>query len=191
MRITLHAILRARAVFFVTIALASLIWTILLSVNLFVRSDAFSAPETSVCALLTVAHSVTSVLLLILLTMEFRIWLDMTRMLGLLVMHIAFAVIYATHYGSFPCTSLVTDPDRGSVCQLFDLLILIGNCLTPALLLFYAACLAAFNYLCPHELLASVEDEFESKPFSNKGRISGVPVDGVPRPFIRQHILEV
>ncbi|GLB35060.1 hypothetical protein LshimejAT787_0206250 [Lyophyllum shimeji] len=129
--------LKTRTIALGSLSLASLLWAILLSVVLFSQWDVLDVAERSFIVVMLVIHTITIVMLLILLIVIFRPWLDAARIMFLLMAHIGAAGTFAYWYPRFTCLS--QDPNQEGVCKLIIAYILIISWLVPILLVIYGA----------------------------------------------------
>ncbi|KAJ7470653.1 regulator of Vps4 activity in the MVB pathway-domain-containing protein [Mycena latifolia] len=96
--------------------------------------------------------TLTLIMLLVLLILEFRAWLDAARMLFLMLAHIGIAAAFAFWNPSFHCPT--STPDSEGVCRLLNLYILVASWIIPVLLIIYAAGLALAMLLALYPGLA-------------------------------------
>ncbi|KAJ7156093.1 regulator of Vps4 activity in the MVB pathway-domain-containing protein [Mycena crocata] len=129
--------LKIRAIAFSLILFISLLWIVLLSVYLYFEWDTTDAAERPIIAVMLVTNTLTMIMLLILLILPFRPWLDAARFLSLLLAHIGIAGAFAFWNPQFHCPT--TTPDAEGVCRLLNLYILVASWVIPVLLVIYAA----------------------------------------------------
>jgi len=134
--------MKARLVAFSCILITSFLWVVLLSLAVFLRWDASPALERSLAVILLLTNAITVILVPILLILKFRVWLDIPRLLLLLVLHIGSAVAWTYCNAYIACPN--TDPDQAGVCKLINVYILMFCWVNPVLLLVYAA---GFGYM--------------------------------------------
>ncbi|KAF7304809.1 hypothetical protein MKEN_01195000 [Mycena kentingensis (nom. inval.)] len=134
--------LRLRAIAFSTLILACLVWCTLVSVFLFLKWDTTDSNQRSLLAVMLAIHAATPVVLLCLLVLRFRSYLDMARIVLLISLHLGTAALFSYWLSSFKCPTRT--PDEQAVCRLFGLYILLASWVVPAILLAYAAGLGYF-----------------------------------------------
>jgi len=133
--------LKARAIAFSLIMLTSLVWIVLLCVYMYVGWDTLSdTAERPIIAVMLLTDTLTVIMLLILLILPFREWLDAARFLFLMLAHIGIAGTFAYWNPKFHCPT--STPDSEGVCRLLNLYILIASWVIPVLLILYASGLA-------------------------------------------------
>ncbi|KAF9264777.1 hypothetical protein L218DRAFT_957970 [Marasmius fiardii PR-910] len=136
--------LRARAIVFASVAFISFAWTVLLSVVLTLQWDMMDKPERSFVAVMIVLDVITMFLLLILLVLRFRPWLDSARCFFLLVSHIATAAWFLSWSPKFHCEN--GNLDQEGTCGLLIVYMAIASWLIPVLVLCYLGGLALMLY---------------------------------------------
>ncbi|KAF5391268.1 hypothetical protein D9757_001986 [Collybiopsis confluens] len=132
--------LRARAIIFCLISLICFAWVVVLCVDLFIQWSVLGTSEKSFLFLMLASNTLTSILLLVLLILQFRPWLDGARLMLLLVTHVGIASGFVIWNSKF------TSADEEGVCWLLNMYILIANWVTPFLLVVYSLGLAIMVY---------------------------------------------
>lgn len=132
--------LRTRTIALGSLSLASVLWAILLCVVLFSQWEILDVSERSLVLVMLVTHAISIVMLLILLIVTFRPWLDAARIMFLLMAHVGTAGAFTYWYPRFKCMS--QDPNQEGVCKLIIAYILIAGWLVPILLMIYGFGLA-------------------------------------------------
>ncbi|KAJ7098031.1 hypothetical protein B0H15DRAFT_823841 [Mycena belliarum] len=132
--------LKIRAIAFSLIIFFSLLWTTLLSVYLYYEWDTSDPAERPIVAVMIFTDTLTLIMLLVLLILEFKAWLDAARLLFLMLAHIGSAAVFAFWNPSFQCPT--SSPDAEGICRLLNLYILVASWLIPVLLILYAVGLA-------------------------------------------------
>ncbi|KAI0093537.1 hypothetical protein BDY19DRAFT_917465 [Irpex rosettiformis] len=127
--------MKLRMFAFCCIMLASLVWLILLNLDLFLRWDVSDPAQRSFVIVFILIDALTVVMLPVLLIVEFRAWLESARMLALVLAHFSAAISYTVVDQKFECPH--STPDDDGVCELIDLYILLASWVIPALLLAY------------------------------------------------------
>ncbi|KAE9399256.1 hypothetical protein BT96DRAFT_975945 [Gymnopus androsaceus JB14] len=155
--------LKIRAISFSLISLISFIWVIVLCVDLFIQWNVLGISEKSFLAIMLLSNSLTLILLLVLLLLPFRPWLDGARLMLLLVTHIGIASAFVVSNSKFTCPTKTADEE--GVCRLLNMYILIANWIIPALLVVYACGLALMVYRRRKILAAS--PDLESTKYSD------------------------
>ncbi|TRM61878.1 hypothetical protein BD626DRAFT_570581 [Schizophyllum amplum] len=126
--------LRIRVIAFSLIAFLSFLWAILYTLDMYWLFDTMGAPERILISLMLLNSSATCIILLVLITREFRPWLDVARVLLLFATHICSAVGYTIWFPTYSCPG--TEP--ASMCRMFNVYILAINWLDIVLLIIYA-----------------------------------------------------
>ncbi|KAK7014962.1 hypothetical protein R3P38DRAFT_3276769 [Favolaschia claudopus] len=133
--------LKARAIAFSLIIFTCLVWIVLLSVYMYIGWDTLSDPaEHPIIALMLFIDAMTMVVLLVLLVLPFREWLDAARFFFLMIAQTGVAIAFAYWNPKFRCPT--SNPDSEGVCRLLNVYILIASWVIPTLLVFYACGLA-------------------------------------------------
>ncbi|KAH7877507.1 uncharacterized protein C8R40DRAFT_899508 [Lentinula edodes] len=127
--------LKARAITFSLISLISFIWVVVLCVDLFIQWSALGTSEKSFLAIMLLSNTLTLVLLLVLLILPFRPWLDGARLMLLLITHVGIASSFVVWNAKFTCPTKTADEE--GVCRLLNIYILIANWIIPAALMLY------------------------------------------------------
>ncbi|KAJ4480673.1 hypothetical protein C8J55DRAFT_69948 [Lentinula edodes] len=160
--------LKARAITFSLISLISFIWVVVLCVDLFIQWSALGTTEKSFLAIMLVSNTLTLVLLLVLLILPFRPWLDGARLMLLLITHVGIASSFVVWNAKFTCPTKTADEE--GVCRLLNIYILIANWIIPAALVVYALGLAVMLYK-RRKLRAASSDLESSKPRQSRQSI--------------------
>jgi len=134
--------MKARTVAFACVLTMSFIWAIVLCVVAFLRWDVSSSLERSLIVIMLLTNAITVIMMPLLLLLKFRVWLDVPRLLLLLVFHIGSAVALAYCNANFACPP----SDQQGTCHIINICILVCCWINPALLLAYAAGLAYMLY---------------------------------------------
>jgi len=129
--------LKVRAVAFSCIGITSLIWVILLCVEAFYRWDESPTSERAMVVLQLLANAITVILLLILVLLPFRLWLDAARLLFLFILHGGLAVAYTYINMRLECPKRTSDDNR--VCKLVNMCMLLASWVIPGFLLAYTS----------------------------------------------------
>jgi len=136
--------MKARVVAFSCILLTSLLWALLLCLFVFFRWEVSSSLQRSLVVIMLCTNAITVVMVPLLLLLQFRVWLDVARLLLLLVLHIGSAAAFSYCNAYFTCTNQT--PDQEGVCTLINIYILLASWVIPVLLLLYAAGLGYMLY---------------------------------------------
>lgn len=162
--------LRLRAIAFCLIAFVSFIWIILLCLDLVWQADLMDPREQSLIGVILFNDTVTLIMLLILLLLPFRPWLDAARFMFLLLSHIGTAAAFSYWGPKFKCPA--QSPDQMGVCNLLNFYILVASWVIPVLLIAYVSGLALMVYR-----RSQVDALMASKPEDEEtdiGRRSGI-----------------
>ncbi|KAI0341795.1 hypothetical protein BDW22DRAFT_274125 [Trametopsis cervina] len=127
--------MKLRAIAFSCMLFVGLVWLVLLSVELFLRWDISDPAQRSLVVVFVMIETVTVILLPAMLIVPFRVWLDATRMLALVLAHYGVAIAFTVKNASFVCPDQTLDDD--GVCELIDTYIMLGSWVIPGLLLAY------------------------------------------------------
>ncbi|KII88624.1 hypothetical protein PLICRDRAFT_92338 [Plicaturopsis crispa FD-325 SS-3] len=136
--------MKLRAVAFSIISFISLLWVILLSIELFFLWNTSSTSERALVVVLCLVNAITLVMLPVLILCKFRPFLDAARVLFLLTIHIGTAGTFAFWYPRFSCPTQTADQE--GVCRLMLFYILMASWVVPLFLIAYAVCLAVMVY---------------------------------------------
>lgn len=139
-----HAFMKARAVALSCILLTSLLWVLLLCLVAFFRWDVSPPLERSLVVILLCTNAITVIMVPLLLILKFRVWLDIARILLLLVLHIGSAAAFTYCNTYFACTKNTVDEE--GICRLINIYILLASWVNPGLLLAYGAGLGYMLY---------------------------------------------
>jgi len=124
---------KARRAVFIFISIASLGWAIVLSVYLArMWSHLILAQRIMVLAIIG-ANAFTAVLLYLMAVVIFRVWLDLARVVFLLLIHVASAVMLTLFGSNFSCDTFKTK----AICKHIDLAFVVGSWVMTGLLLGY------------------------------------------------------
>ncbi|KAJ3987135.1 hypothetical protein F5890DRAFT_858702 [Lentinula detonsa] len=138
--------------------------SLVICVDLFIQWGVLSISE-----IMLLSNTLTLIILLVLLILPFRPWLDGARLMLLLVMHIGIASGFALWNAKFTC------PTKKGVCRLLNMYILIANWIIPATLLVYALGLAVMLYK-RRKLKAVLPDLESSRSRQPESRQSILPM---------------
>ncbi|ESK96843.1 hypothetical protein Moror_6421 [Moniliophthora roreri MCA 2997] len=136
--------LKARMVAFSTMALIGFAWVVLLCVDLYLQWDGLDRPGKSFTVVMLVLDTLTIFMVLILLALPFRPWLDAARCLFLLVTHVGLAIAFARWSPGMACPTQT--PDEEGSCRLANFYILMASWVIPILVIVYAAGLGLMLY---------------------------------------------
>ncbi|KAI0692387.1 hypothetical protein BC835DRAFT_58981 [Cytidiella melzeri] len=145
--------MKLRAIAFSCIIFVSLVWLVLLSLELSLRWDISDSAQRALVVVFVLIDTITVIMLPILLIVPFRVWLESARMLALVLGHFSAAVSFTAGNADFTCPD--NTPDADGVCELIDMYILLGSWVIPGLLLVY---LAGFGILL-YRRRQSLDDE--------------------------------
>ncbi|KAI0372831.1 hypothetical protein BV20DRAFT_1034104 [Pilatotrama ljubarskyi] len=132
---------KVRTIAFVVLLLVSLLWTVLLSVEVFMLYDKSDPSQRNFVGVFIFTNALTAVLMPALLIVQFRPWLDAARLFLLLLVHFGTAILFTIWNSSFVCPN-----DQRRQCQSVNLAIMICSWVVPALLVWYSAFLAVMYY---------------------------------------------
>ncbi|KAG7092363.1 hypothetical protein E1B28_008722 [Marasmius oreades] len=127
--------IKARAIAFSLVAFISFTWTVLLCVVLTLQWDVMDKPEKSFVAVMIVLNVLTMFLLLILLVLRFRPWLDGARCLFVLAAHITTAAWFLSWSPKFRCET--GNLDKEGTCGLLIVYMVLASWVIPTLVLLY------------------------------------------------------
>ncbi|KAI0831487.1 hypothetical protein BC628DRAFT_1353882 [Trametes gibbosa] len=138
-----RAFFKVRTVSFLVTMLVSLLWTALLSVEVFLLYDQSDPAQRDFVGVLIFINALTAILLPSLLIVRFRLWLDAARLLFLLLANFGIAGLFTARSSTFECP---LQHIENKLCRSVNLAIMICSWLVPALLVWYSAFLAAMYY---------------------------------------------
>ncbi|KAL1745656.1 hypothetical protein HDZ31DRAFT_36056 [Schizophyllum fasciatum] len=151
--------LRIRVIAFSLIAFLSFLWAIFYTLDMYWLFDGMKAPERILISLMLLNSAATCIILLVLITREFRPWLDAARILLLFATHICSAVGYTLWYPTYVCP--VTK--LADMCRMFNLYILVINWVDIVLLLIYAWGLATLVFIRRRAMLREAHQNIPEK----------------------------
>ncbi|KAK7043591.1 hypothetical protein VNI00_008202 [Paramarasmius palmivorus] len=126
------------------IALIGFAWAVLLCVDLYLQWDGLDRPGKSFTIVMLILDTLTIFMVLILLALPFRPWLDAARCLFLFVTHVGLAIAFARWSPTMTCPTATAD-EEGS-CRLANFYILLASWVIPALVIVYAGGLGLMLY---------------------------------------------
>ncbi|KAJ8597962.1 hypothetical protein M405DRAFT_802817 [Rhizopogon salebrosus TDB-379] len=135
---------RVRAVTFTCIILISLLWTVLLSVEAYARWDDADSCSRSLTAVFILTNTATILIVPFLLLLEFRVWLDVARLLLLMTIQIGSAAAFTYWNPQIQCPDQTSD--QLGVCKLINMYTLMACWLVPAILIVYVSYFAVMVY---------------------------------------------
>jgi len=136
--------LKVRAVAFSCIGFTSLVWIVLLCVVAFLRWDLSATAERSMMILALLANAITIIMLLILILLPFRLWLDTARLLFLLLLHVGLAAAFTYFNSKLECP--IQTGDNDGICKLIDMYMLLASWVIPGFLIAYSSWLIFVVY---------------------------------------------
>ncbi|KAH9901102.1 hypothetical protein C8Q73DRAFT_230294 [Cubamyces lactineus] len=135
---------KVRAITFAVMITLSLLWTVLLSVEIFLLDAQSDPSQRNFVGVFIFIDALTVILLPALLLVQFRPWLDAARLLFLLLAHFGVVILFTAWNSTFACpTSSSMEYDR---CRSVNLAILICGWSIPSILVWYSAFLAVMYY---------------------------------------------
>jgi hypothetical protein len=130
-------------VIFSLVFVASLAWVILLCLIIFWRWDISTMIQRALIISLLCANLVTAIASPLLLLLQFRMWLDISRLLLFLVLHIGSAAAF-TYSSACP----VPATPQKDVCKAAILYVILASWVNPLLLITYSVGLCYLLYRC-------------------------------------------
>jgi len=127
---------RARVIAFFCISFISLLWIVLLCLEIFWQWELSDRSERSLILLMLLTNTITVIMLPVLVLLPFRPWLDAARFMFLLVAHICTATAFAYWNPKFDCPAQTANQE--GLCKLLNMYILICSWVIPVLLIAYA-----------------------------------------------------
>lgn len=137
------AFLKIRAIGLGLILFLSLLAVILFCIQIFVQWDTTVSSERYMIILMLLTHTVTAIMLPILILVSFRPWLDAIRFLFLLVIHISTDTTFTYWFPRYACPANATQRKQ---CRLFNIYILVLSWIVTAHLIIYVIGLSVFVY---------------------------------------------
>lgn len=136
--------LRLRTIALCCVNFVSFIWIVLDSVIIFLQWGPMERSERALISVMLIANVITLLTLLVLLLVEFRVWLDVARVCLLLIAQMGTAGAFAFWRPRFYCEN--KSGDQQGICDIIALHILITSWIIPVLLLIYLTGLAIRVY---------------------------------------------
>ncbi|KAI1794529.1 hypothetical protein LXA43DRAFT_995415 [Ganoderma leucocontextum] len=149
-----------RAWVFAVTTFISLLWVILLCVEIFMLYDQSDAAQRNLVGVLIFINAVTAVMLPVLSILPFRPWLDAARLLFLLLVHIGTALLFTIWVATFSCPS---EPSQSKVCHDVNVAIVVCSWVVPTFLVWYAAFLAVSWRLWHEDQKQMLEEASEKR----------------------------
>ncbi|KAH8106746.1 hypothetical protein BXZ70DRAFT_245217 [Cristinia sonorae] len=146
---------RLRTIAFSCIMAVSFVWTVLLFVEMYIRWTLSDPLQRGLVLVMSIINAGTVLVLIALIILPFRVWLDAARMLLLLVAQGGIAGGYSALSSQFTCPD--TSRDGKGICRLLNMYIILGSWVPPALLLVYSACLLTAYTVYRRRLKQDVE----------------------------------
>lgn len=137
------AFLKIRAIGLGLISFLSLLAIILFCIQIFVQWDTTVSSERYMIILMLLTHTVTVIMLPILILVSFRPWLDAIRFLFLLVVHISTDTTFTYWFPRYACPEDATQREQ---CRLFNIYILVLSWIITAHVIIYVIGLSVFVY---------------------------------------------
>ncbi|KAK0483514.1 hypothetical protein IW261DRAFT_1463672 [Armillaria novae-zelandiae] len=137
------AFLKIRAIGLGLISFLSLLAIILFCIQIFVQWDTTASSERYMIILMLLTHTVTVIMLPILILVSFRPWLDAIRFLFLLVVHISTDTTFTYWFPRYACPENATQREQ---CRLFNIYILVLSWIVTAHVIIYVIGLSVFVY---------------------------------------------
>ncbi|KAK7693635.1 hypothetical protein QCA50_003204 [Cerrena zonata] len=132
---------KVRTIIFAFIAIISLTWASILSVYLAKEWNSFTILQRGIVIGMISMNGVTTVVQYLMAVCVFKIWVDFARMLFLVAIHVAAAVLYTMFGGSFSCKIF----SSRTVCTEVELAFLAGSWGITGLLVGYTVCLCLMS----------------------------------------------
>ncbi|KAK0459615.1 uncharacterized protein EV420DRAFT_1641819 [Desarmillaria tabescens] len=137
------AFLKIRAIGLGLISFLSLLAIILFCIQIFTQWDTTISSERYMIILMLLTHTVTVIMLPILILVSFRPWLDAIRFLFLLVIHISTATTFTYWFPRYACPANATQREQ---CRLYNIYILVLSWIVTAHVIIYVIGLSVFVY---------------------------------------------
>ncbi|TBU45737.1 hypothetical protein BD309DRAFT_917299 [Dichomitus squalens] len=153
---------RVRTGVFALTTFVSVLWVVLLSVEIFVLYDRSDAAQRNLVAILIFTNAITAIMLPVLSIFQFRAWLDAARLLFLLMIHIGTALLFTIWNATFQCPA---DASQRRDCRSVNIAIVACAWVVPFLLIWYAAFLAV-TYRMWHNDRKKPDEELSEKRLS-------------------------
>ncbi|KAF4576485.1 hypothetical protein EYR36_000918 [Pleurotus pulmonarius] len=147
------AFTKYRRITFAFCAVASLGWTIFLSIFLSREWVEYDISERAIAVGLVAHHGLATILMYLMAVLQFRKWLDAARVAFVLVFQIGTIVVFSLFSTDFPCNRFLGSP---AACRTGMLAAIIGIWSQTGVLLIYA-CVLALMTCFPAPLRAPVE----------------------------------
>ncbi|KAK7467041.1 hypothetical protein VKT23_004103 [Stygiomarasmius scandens] len=169
--------LKLRNVAFSIISGLATLWIVLLCCYVFTQWGGMDHLEKPFVFIMILNYTLTVIMLLVLIILPFRPWLDGARMFLLLITHIGLAILYVCWNSRFSCPNQT--PDQQGTCRLLNIYILLASWVIPLCLVAYSAGLAFMVYRHPRANLGN-GDQTDIEKIYDRGSI--LPVMSVRHP---------
>ncbi|KAG1756533.1 uncharacterized protein EDB91DRAFT_1093191 [Suillus paluster] len=146
----------------IVLALASIIslaWSIIIAVYMANNWSSYNSGQRGLLFGLIIVDFVGSILLYLMIVVQYRFWPDAVRTAVLLGLHVAGAVVFMMLSPNFPC------PAFGSTenCHIMTITVITGSWVISALMLMYAICLPVVAFI-PRTPTPTQADDLENRP---------------------------
>ncbi|KAI8998505.1 hypothetical protein BD414DRAFT_123297 [Trametes punicea] len=161
---------RLRRVIFAFIAIASLIWSAVLSLYLSKEWVHLSTFQRAIVLTLIGVNVLTSILLYLMIIVVFYMWKELLRVLFLLAIHIAPAILFTLFGFSFSCEIF----DSVATCKIVDLIFFTSVWSITGLLLGYTVYLCIMSRVPRRFPLITPNDLLDTSPLKRVNSVSSV-----------------
>ncbi|KAG1782728.1 hypothetical protein EV702DRAFT_1192395 [Suillus placidus] len=140
-------------------SILSLIWSIIIAVYMGNNWSGYNSGERGFLLSLIALDFVGSILLYLMIVVQYQFWPDAARTIVLLGLHVAGAVVFMILSPKFPCSAFGSTAN----CHAMTMAVLIGSWVISALMLLYVICLP-FVALIPRTPSPTQADDLEKRP---------------------------
>lgn len=137
----------------------SLIWSIIIVVYMANNWSSYNSGERGFLFGLIALDFIGSILLYLMIVVQYRFWPDAARTLVLLGLNVAGAVVFMILSPKFPCSAFGSTTN----CHNMTMTVLIGSWVISALILLYAICLPFVPFI-PRTPSPTQADDVENRP---------------------------
>ncbi|KAG1754519.1 hypothetical protein EDB19DRAFT_1666833 [Suillus lakei] len=140
-------------------SILSLIWSIIIAVYMANNWSGYNSGERGFLFGLIVLDFIGSILLYLMIVVQYQFWPDAARTAVLLGLYAAGAVVFMILGPKFPCSAFGSTAN----CHIMTITVLVGSWVISALMLLYAICLPFMAFI-PRTPSPTQADDLENRP---------------------------
>lgn len=140
-------------------AILSLAWSVIIAVYIANNFSSYNSGQRGFLFGLLALDFVGSILLYLMIVVQYQFWPDAARAIVLLGLYAAGAVVFMILSPKFPCSAFGSTAN----CHIMTMVVLIGTYAISALMLIYAICLPVMAFV-PRTPSSTQADDLENRP---------------------------